>query len=342
MRMLCTSDLHDGMITGLDIKVNNKVIVPRGAILTNEIIKHLSSSLEANKRVWVLDLCELKPLLLKDSQLTRRYIDFLVYTFRSIYKINLKDERAFNQLIGIMNRYFYTNRQLLYEAIVLRGRHCYTYEHSLNVTLYALVIGLNEELTSKELQVLVLGCLLHDLGKCNINNTILDKPGRLSDSEFKTIKQHPIYGVELADSLSCADSRIKSVILQHHEKLDGTGYPYGLSYSKINHLSRIAAVADIFDAVTSKRAYHAERSVKDGINILNGDSANGKISKEEVNMLVKSLVLFPKNTLVVLNNGKSGFVMEDCNSYSPKVICYDKTVFDLSVRKDLQVVRIIA
>ena len=339
MRMLCTSDLHDGMITGLDIKLNNKVIVPRGAVLTNDMIIYLSSLLEAEKKVWVCDLYELRPMLLKNSQLTRSYIDFLVSSFRSIFDIDLTDERAYNKLINIMNKYFYTNRQLLYEIIVLRDNHCYTYEHSLNVTLYALIIGLNEGLTSKELQILVLGCLLHDLGKCNINNAILDKPGKLSDSEFKAIKQHPIYGVELADSLSCADDRIKGIILQHHEKLDGTGYPYGLSYEKINHLSRVAAVADIFDAVTSKRAYHQKRSVRDGIIILDGDSSRGKISKEEVNMLVQSLILYPQNTIVVLNNDKSGVVLEDCNSRSPKVLCYDGTVLDLSVRKDLEVVK---
>lgn len=339
MRMLCTSDLHDGMITGLDIKLNNKVIVPRGAVLTNDMIIHLSSLLEAEKKVWVCDLYELKPMLIKNSQLTRSYIDFLVSSFRSIFDIDLTDERAYNKLINIMNKYFYTNRQLLYETIVLRDNHCYTYEHSLNVTLYALIIGLNEGLTSKELQILVLGCLLHDLGKCNINNTILDKPGKLSDSEFKAIKQHPIYGVELADSLSCADDRIKGIILQHHEKLDGTGYPYGLYYEKINHLSRVAAVADIFDAVTSKRAYHQKRSVRDGIIILDGDSSRGKISKEEVNMLVQSLILYPQNTIVVLNNDKGGVVLEDCNSRSPKVLCYDGTVLDLSVRKDLEVVK---
>lgn len=339
MRMLCTSDMHDGMIMGLDIKLNNKVIVPRGAVLTNDMIIHLSSLLEAEKKVWVCDLYELRPMLLKNSQLTRSYIDFLVSSFRSIFDIDLTDERAYNKLINIMNKYFYTNRQLLYETIVLRDNHCYTYEHSLNVTLYALIIGLNEGLTSKELQILVLGCLLHDLGKCNINNTILDKPGKLSDSEFKAIKQHPIYGVELADSLSCADDRIKGIILQHHEKLDGTGYPYGLSYEKINHLSRVAAVADIFDAVTSKRAYHQKRSVRDGIIILDGDSSRGKISKEEVNMLVQSLILYPQNTIVVLNNDKSGVVLEDCNSRSPKVLCYDGTVLDLSVRKDLEVVK---
>lgn len=339
MRMLCTSDMHDGMITGLDIKLNNKVIVPRGAVLTNDMIIYLSSLLEAEKKVWVCDLYELRPMLLKNSQLTRSYIDFLVSSFRSIFDIDLTDERAYNKLINIMNKYFYTNRQLLYETIVLRDNHCYTYEHSLNVTLYALIIGLNEGLTSKELQILVLGCLLHDLGKCNINNTILDKPGKLSDSEFKAIKQHPIYGVELADSLSCVDDRIKGIILQHHEKLDGTGYPYGLSYEKINHLSRVAAVADIFDAVTSKRAYHQKRSVRDGIIILDGDSSRGKISKEEVNMLVQSLILYPQNTIVVLNNDKSGVVLEDCNSRSPKVLCYDGTVLDLSVRKDLEVVK---
>lgn len=341
MHIVEASNLHDGMITGLDINYNNQVLIPKGTVLTDNNIKQLSSLLSSDEMVWIYDLAELKPVLLRDSNLTRRYINILVNQFRQNFTTALTDDVAFINLMDMLNRYLFTNRQLLYELVILRDNHCYTYEHSLNVALYSLIIGLNEGLSSHELQVLILGCALHDLGKRNISNVILDKPSKLTDSEFKAIQQHPLYGVELAHSLSCVDSRIQDIILQHHEKLDGTGYPYGLEYNKISHLARVAAVADIFDAVKSQRAYHKQRSTIDSVAILDGDASRGKISKEEVDKLVESLVTYPINTVVVLNNKVSGVVVEDCNNRTPKVLGFNKVFYDLSKDKGLQVEQVL-
>lgn len=339
MRSFNIEDLHDGMICGLDVKLDNHIIIPKGTVLTNPVIGQLASLLDSNKKVWVFDLTELKPILIKNSEITRNYISFLVNSFQQIFTTDLANEEAYFRLMHILEHYLYTNRKLLYETIVLRNNHCYTYEHSLNVALYSLIIGINEELTSDELKILVLGCAFHDLGKKNISNTILDSPNKLSDTEFKTIKQHPLYGIELADNLTYLDGRVKNIILQHHEKLDGTGYPFGLHYSKIDHLSRISAVADIFDAVTSKRSYHKERTTLEGIAILDNDVRNGKISADEVEHLIKDLVLYPINTAVVLSNGKSGYVIHNVNNRKPIVLTSDNMTYDLSLRSDLSIVK---
>lgn len=341
MRIVSVSNLHNGMIVGVDLVDNNEFILPKGAVLTDEIILKLSSLLSLDKKVWIYDLMELKPVLLRDSYLTRKCIDFLVQQFRNVFTVDLYNATAFNSLVSTLNRYLFTNRKMLYELIILRDNHCYTYEHSLNVALYSLIIGLNEGLTNHELQVLVLGCALHDLGKRSISNIILDKPSKLTDSEFKAIQQHPLYGVELSQSLSCVDNRVEKIILQHHEKLDGSGYPLGIDYQKISHLSRIAAVADIFDAVKSQRTYHDKRSVLESIEVLDADAKGGKISREEVDNLVKSLVLYPINTTVVLNNNMSGVVIENCNSRTPKVLGFNNIVYDLSKDKELKVDKVI-
>lgn len=341
MHIVNASDLHDGMIIGLDIKVDNRVIVPKGVVLTDDDVKQLSSLLSSDKRVWIYDLVELKPVLLRDSTLTRRCIDYFVEQFRRIFTTALVDELALNDLMSVLNQYLFTNRQLLYELIILRDNHCYTYEHSLNVALYSLIIGLNEGLTSHELQVLILGCALHDVGKRNISNCILDKPSRLTDSEFRAIQQHPLYGIELAHNLSSMDNRIERIILQHHEKLDGTGYPYGVDYDGINHLARIAAVADIFDAVKSQRAYHKNRSVLESMQILDNDAIKGKISKEEVDNLAKSLIIYPINTVVLLNNKISGVVIGNCNSRTPIILGFNNTIYDLSKDSGLQIEQVL-
>ena len=341
MYIIDSSNLHDGMTIGLDVIVNNQVVLPKGTILTNKDIQQLSSLLDSDIKVWIYDLMELKPILLKDNIFARRCVDFLVNQFRQLFLTAISSKLSFDNLMNMLSNQLFNNRQLLYKLIVLRDSHCYTYEHSLNVALYALIIGLNEGLTSKELQTLVLGCALHDLGKLNISNSILDKPSKLTDTEFKAIQQHPLYGTELARSLNYADDRVEKIILQHHEKLDSTGYPYGVGYEKISHLARLAAVADIFDAVTSTRAYHKKRSLVEGIKILDNDVIRGKIAKDEVDNLVQSIVLYPINTVVVLNNNVSGVIVENCNSRTPTVLGFNNVIYDLSKDSSLHIDKVL-
>lgn len=341
MYIIDSSNLHDGMTIGLDVIVNNQVVLPKGTILTNKDIQQLSSLLDSDIKVWIYDLMELKPILLKDNIFARRCVDFLVNQFRQLFLTAISGKLSFDNLMNMLSNQLFNNRQLLYKLIVLRDSHCYTYEHSLNVALYALIIGLNEGLTSKELQTLVLGCALHDLGKLNISNSILDKPSKLTDTEFKAIQQHPLYGIELARSLNYADDRVEKIILQHHEKLDSTGYPYGVGYEKISHLARLTAVADIFDAVTSTRAYHKKCSLVEGIKILDNDVIRGKIAKDEVDNLVQSIVLYPINTVVVLNNNVSGVIVENCNSRTPTVLGFNNVIYDLSKDSSLHIDKVL-
>lgn len=341
MRMLSASDLHSGMIVGVDIKNNGFTILPKGAILTEQTINQLSSYISPSYKIWVFDLMEIKPLLYKNSQYTRIYIDFLIKTFQQILTIDLSNEQALNTIVTILEQYLYVNRQFLYEILVLRDSHCYTYEHSLNVALYALIIGLNEELSNRELKTLIIGCLLHDLGKRNISINILNKPDRLSDKEFKAIRQHPLYGLEFANTIECIDERAKHIIVQHHEKLDGTGYPYGLKEDEIDHLAKIAAVADIFDAVTSNRAYHKKRSSLEGLQIVSKDAQSGKISKDEVANLILNFTYYPINTLVLLNNNVTGYVVNKGVNQNPVILGVDNKIYDLSARKGYKIAAVL-
>ena len=341
MRILNISDLRNGMIVGYNVLLNNNVVINKHTVLTDEKIQLLSSLFPTNHKVWILDLAEIKPILYKDSSLTRQYIDFIFNAFRSIFDSVALDTDCVDSLVQRVYRYLFTNRAMLYETIVLRDNHCYTYEHSLNVAMYSMLIGLKLEVTTTELQDLMLGCILHDFGKRSISNTILDKPSKLDDSEFKAIKQHPLYGVELTSTLDCVNPRVIDVICQHHEKLDGSGYPYNLKDGEICHLAKITAVSDIFDAVISKRSYHEKKSVKYGLDILQGDVSKGKIGKEEYLALADHIILYPMNYIVVLNNGETGLVMENCKTTRPKVLGYSGKVFDLQKDKSLSIQEVI-
>ncbi|MGN0161921.1 MAG: HD-GYP domain-containing protein [Lachnospiraceae bacterium] len=126
--------------------------------------------------------------------------------------------------------------------------------HSTNVALIAAAIGRWLSLEEKSIHELTLAGLLHDLGKTAIPVEILNKPGKLSDEEFDIIKTHPKKSYELIRELPL-DIRIKEACLLHHERCDGSGYPFGISGNKISEYAKIIAIADVYDAMTSPRSY---------------------------------------------------------------------------------------
>lgn len=131
----------------------------------------------------------------------------------------------------------------------------YTHTHSLNVSIYSLCLGSELGLEKEKLNSLGRAALLHDLGKSNIDLSILNKMGRLNQLEFDEMKKHPSLGYEIALNLGIKDRNILDGIRHHHEKLDGMGYPDGLRGEDITIFPRIIGICDVFDALTTRRSY---------------------------------------------------------------------------------------
>ncbi len=152
----------------------------------------------------------------------------------------------------------------------------YTYDHSINVGMYTILIFrlLHPQARREEVVEAGMGGLLHDMGKVRIPNEILNKSGKLTDQEFAEIRKHPGYGADLLhDQRGCLGQDLDfellaRVIFEHHENFDGTGYPRQMAGENIHSLSRIIAVADFFDAITTKRSYHEPLSVNDAIALM--------------------------------------------------------------------------
>lgn len=130
----------------------------------------------------------------------------------------------------------------------------YTAGHNFRVTLYALRIAEQMGLTPEQCRAVVTGTIVHDVGKIRIPDEILNKPERLTDEERQVIEQHPIHGYEMCKNLGFMQDELK-IIRSHHERMDGRGYPDGLMGREIPLMARIVAVADVYDALTSERAY---------------------------------------------------------------------------------------
>ncbi|MBI99685.1 MAG: hypothetical protein CME67_00520 [Halobacteriovoraceae bacterium] len=172
----------------------------------------------------------------------------------------------------------------------MSGHDFYTYDHSINVAMYCITIvrALKKNASRAELMHAGLGGLLHDLGKIKISTNILNNPSGLSDSEYLEIKKHPDFGIDLL--LNGAGQieegidvkTIGRVIHEHHENWDGTGYPSKLKEQEIHLLARVCAIADFFDAVTTKRSYSNVLTVSEAIDIMSktvGKKLDPKIFK---------------------------------------------------------------
>ena len=340
MRVLFSNDLRTGLVLGAGVVLEDGEIVEKNTILDEKIIKKISQGLASDTPVFVLDMKELEPKLVEDDSLTKNYVSYLANQFRYLFLTSISDANGFDKLNAVMKEYFMRNRSVLTEVVLLRDDHRYTFEHSINVAMLSTMIGMDLELSDKELYNLIVGAVLHDIGKIQISNSILDKPSKLTDAEFRSIQNHPKYGVQLSNGLESVNDDVRRIILQHHEKLNGTGYPDGLSECKIDSLARIVTVSDIFDAVASNRSYHTAKSTYKSMLIVQGDADKGLIDNNVADALKRNIILYPQDTILTLSNGMTCIVIQPDEEDNRPVV-YDtisQRVIDLSKEPSLQII----
>ncbi len=156
----------------------------------------------------------------------------------------------------------------------LRQRSDSTFAHSVNVSALAGTLGTWLNYSLEERKKLILTGLLHDLGKLFLPVNILEKPSRLSVMEFEVIKKHSQDGYQLLKYSDQVPREVKLGILQHHERLDGSGYPFNLKGNEIHRFAKIIAVADMYDAMTSEKVYRQKRTPLEAFEVINTESSN--------------------------------------------------------------------
>lgn len=164
-----------------------------------------------------------------------------------------------------------------------------TFIHSVNVSFLTVLIAQEMGYGEKCLKEIAWGAFLHDLGKLNVPKNILNKPGKLTDDEYRLIKKHPEYGMELIEPFNFFVN-IQMAVVQHHERWGGIGYPLGLREEEIHPYAQIVAVADVFDALISDRPYRKGMEVYQAAEIIK--LGKGKdFSPRVVDHLLKLLVM---------------------------------------------------
>ncbi|MBE4907397.1 HD-GYP domain-containing protein [Bacillus luteolus] len=195
----------------------------------------------------------------------------------------------------------------------------YIFTHSLNVTLYTLAIGTQLKMSEKQLEILGIGAILHDVGKMTVPIDILMKPGRLTLEEFETIKLHTEHGFEILRRMPTVPLVAAHCAFQHHERIDGSGYPRGIKGPEIHEFAKVMAVADVFDAVTSNRVYRSAMLPHEGLEILYSGVGN-LFDTKIVEAFRKAVVIYPVGLTVYLNDGRKGIVSKQNQGLSERPV----------------------
>ena len=232
------------------------------------------------------------------------------------------------------------NDALAVDISMLKVSDEYTFKHSVDVATMAMVVAKKMGYSEEEVHDIGVAGLLHDIGKSKIPNEILNKPGRLTDEEFAIMKQHPLMGYNILKDNEGLKDTIKYAVLQHHEKINGQGYPMGVEAEKITSFAKILTVVDIYDALVTERPYKAAFSQRDAVEMLM--AMTYELDMDALKGFLGSVILYPVGCIVELSNGEKAKVVENYPDYilRPKVVGIKSgKVYDLG--RDLSCANII-
>lgn len=362
MRLIPINCAREGQYLGKTIYDNNGRALLRGGVRLSSVyikrIKELGIFTIYIDDEYVKN--EIKDVI--EPYFRQTAVQTVKHTFQSFDKINnnmgknlskaqekdmLKQRDNYLKSIGqlahdIIDQVLH-QRDVMIELVDIKSLDNYTYQHSVNVAVLSLVLGLSLNLHRTELHSLCIGALLHDIGKIFVPSEIVQKPDNLTDQEFLLIKEHTTKGYEYLGCNSIdipATARI--IALQHHEKANGKGYPENRNINNINKLSKIVALADVYDALTSDRPYRAAMCPNEALEYI---MANGGIQfdYEMVKKFARIIVPYPTGTLVKLSTGDIA-VVEEANvnfPLRPKVRIVksaDNENIELDLEKNLHIV----
>ena len=253
------------------------------------------------------------------------------------HQIPLNDQDILDDIHGVFERHS-TGLGIMAMLLNVQGIDTSTYAHSVNVAIIARVFGGWLGITNPEdLDVLTMCGLYHDIGKALVPNTILTKPDKLDVKEFARMCEHPLLGYQILKDEQI-DRRIKLAALQHHERGDGSGYPYGLLRDFTGEFSRIVAIADVYDAMTADRCYRAGICPFEVIAQFQRVKP-GKYDPEYLPIFLENIAQSYMHSGVLLSNGMRGKIsmINPQSLSSPLIQMDDGSFIDLNERRDLYI-----
>ena len=243
------------------------------------------------------------------AQICKQSKQAVVAMFQEARMGNAVDTGGARQLVEDISESVARNPSALISMARIKTADDYTYMHSVAVCAMMVALARQLGLDAAQTRSAGLAGLLHDLGKAVMPPLILNKPGKLTDSEFDVIRSHPVKGHDMLLNGEGMDPVALDVCLHHHEKMDGSGYPKGLKGDEISLLAKMGAVCDVYDAITSNRPYKTGWDPAESLRKM-AEWSKGHFDPAVFQAFVKSMGIYPVGSLVLMKSGRIGIVTE--------------------------------
>ncbi|MDO4302929.1 MAG: HD-GYP domain-containing protein [Bacillota bacterium] len=354
MKRVNISELLPGMITAEDVyNFNNQLILPRGIILNDKTITKLEfySVLQVKVEDQPLESAsDESPYEISYSQKIQQSPEFIRFrkefeTDVNNFKLVINDvvkngapldvDKLMNYTLNILD-VGATTPNLFDMLHNMRQYDDATYVHSMNVALICNVFARWLRMSEEETRLATISGLLHDIGKTKIPDSIIKKPGKLTDNEYDIVKKHPQEGYRILQN-SSLDPAILDAVLMHHERRDGSGYPFGVTGDKIGPYAKMVSIADVYDAMTSARIYRGPLCPFKAISLFESEGLDKYDTKYIMTFLENVVNTYLLNE-VRLNNGLTGtIVFIHKEKLSAPTIKTEHGFIDLSIHPDITI-----
>lgn len=309
------SNVKPGMILAEDVYWGKKLLLAGGSIIKSSYIGLLRE--HRVPRIWIYE--QIQPNDVLSNPVEASYEK----AYRAIGEImdSLGSDKPVDAsqifpIVESMMETVFSNRDFI---LLLTGYKktfdIYNYTHSLDVCIYSLITAKAMGLNYEECVTLALGALLHDIGKSKVPGRILSKQTSLTVEEFEEVKKHSDYGYHMAMEILPDKPDVARIVLEHHERCNGCGYPNNLRGNEIHKLSKIVAIADIYDALTSDRIYRKKVLPHEAAEYLLSIS-NSQLDCDIANIFLRNIAIYPKGCQVLLNTNEVALVV-DSNARMP-------------------------
>lgn len=329
MLFIPISQLKGGMKLAHDVLVferSNVRLLSKGSVLSQSVIDRLHrfdvSGVYVKDEITG-DIMPSEPVV--NKKIKTQSLNNLEWTFRNSTETsdraarqNQKYIKHIDNTVNELSKLVTESKEKSVNISDLKAYDEYTYHHSLSVTVISLAIAMQLGLSAEESHKLGFAAMMHDIGKMRIPIEVLNKPFRLTDEEFEIIKNHSRYGEEYLLENEVIDPDITIPVANHHEKLDGTGYPDNLHEHDIHFFAKIISVADVYDALTSRRPYRNPEIPSQVAEYIMGNCGSS-FDMDIVHAFLNKIEFYPIGTFVEFSNGKKAVVIKNHNPLHPIV-----------------------
>lgn len=310
MRLILTENIKKDMNLAKAIYENDNILLNRGV---KNLHKYKDKLLEIGVNHLYVEDKYSRDIKINQTikDVTRRKGKQIVKNTFAIIKGGFLDlnTKELKNVVEEITDELVLNEDVLLNLMSLKNTSSYTYEHSVNVSVICITLGKILGYNKDDLFKLGMGAMLHDIGKTLIPEEIINKPGSLTEEEYEIIKKHPELGFKYLQQIDSISPLSRVVVYSHHERIDGSGYPRGIMGDEIHEFAKIAAIADVFDALTSDRVYRDKwPTYKAAEYIIN--NTERLFDYHLVKKFLPQISFYPNGTEIILSTGFRGIIKE--------------------------------